>query len=229
MDITGLTQIFATSMYGALALIALWGMYCVSMIWARVAQKRFRNEAQQDAFLDAVEEPLERGDFTEASEICESDPRALPQLAYLAIENREIGYSQVKQLVVERFQRDVLADLDHRISWVNTVIKGAPMVGLLGTVTGMMGAFAKLSAGGENVDAAAMANDISLALITTALGLVIAIPLTFCLNSVNIRIRKMEDLVAVGLTRFMGSLREAIATEAMHELEEIHPVSTSDS
>ncbi|MEW4565671.1 MotA/TolQ/ExbB proton channel family protein [Bremerella sp. JC770] len=227
MDITGLTQIFATSMYGALALIALWGMYCVSMIWARVAQKRFRNEAQQDAFLEAVEEPLERGDFQEASEICESDPRALPQLAYLAIENREIGYSQVKQLVVERFQRDVLADLDHRISWVNTVIKGAPMVGLLGTVTGMMGAFAKLAAA-EKVDAGAMASDISLALITTALGLVIAIPLTFCLNSVNIRIRKMEDLVAVGLTRFMGSLREAIATEAMHDLEEIQPVGTSD-
>ncbi|MBA2114830.1 MotA/TolQ/ExbB proton channel family protein [Bremerella alba] len=226
MDITGLTQIFATSMYGALALIALWGMYCVTMIWARVAQKRFRNEAQQDAFLDAVEEPLERGDFEEASEICESDPRALPQLAYLAIENREIGYSQVKQLVVERFQRDVLADLDHRISWVNTVIKGAPMVGLLGTVTGMMGAFAKLAAA-EKVDAGAMASDISLALITTALGLVIAIPLTFCLNSVNIRIRKMEDLVAVGLTRFMSSLREAIATEAMSELEEIQPVRSS--
>lgn len=226
MDITGLTQIFATSMYGALGLIALWGMYCVATIWARVAQKRFRNEDQQDAFLDAVEEPLERGDFKEASEICESDPRALPQLAYLAIENREIGYSQVKQLVVERFQRDVLADLDHRISWVNTVIKGAPMVGLLGTVTGMMGAFAKLAAA-EKVDAGAMASDISLALITTALGLVIAIPLTFCLNSINIRIRKMEDLVAVGLTRFMGSLREAIATEAMSELEEVHPVSSS--
>ncbi|GAA4421812.1 MULTISPECIES: MotA/TolQ/ExbB proton channel family protein [Bremerella] len=224
MDISGLTNIFATSMYGALALVALWGIYCVTMVWARVAQKRFRSEAQQDAFLEAVEEPLERGDFEEASELCESDPRALPQLAYLAIENREIGYSQVKQLVVERFQRDVLADLDHRISWINTVIKGAPMVGLLGTVTGMMGAFAKLATA-DKVDAGAMANDISLALITTALGLVIAIPLTFALNSINIRIRKMEDLVAVGLTRFMGSLREAIATETMHELEEVGVIS----
>ncbi|PQO25853.1 MotA/TolQ/ExbB proton channel family protein [Blastopirellula marina] len=227
MDITKLTEYFAASMYVALGLIALWGAYCVTMIWVRVAQKRFRSEAQQDAFLDAVEEPLERGDFQEASELCESDPRALPQLAYLAIENREIGYAQVRQLVVERFQRDVLADLDHRISWVNTVIKGAPMVGLLGTVTGMMGAFGKLAAA-EQVKASDMANDISLALVTTALGLVIAIPLTFCLNSVNIRIRKMEDLVAVGLTRFMGSLREAIATEAMSELEEIQPVSTSE-
>ena len=229
MDISGLTSIFATSMYGALALIALWGAYCIVVIWARVAQKRFKNEAQQDAFLEAVEELLAKGDFEEASELCESDPRALPQLAYLAIENREIGYSQVKQLIVERFQRDVLADLDHRISWVNTVIKGAPMVGLLGTVTGMMGAFAKLASAAQ-VEASQMANDISLALITTALGLVIAIPLTFCLNSINIRIRKMEDLVAVGLTRFLGALREAIANETVHELEEIeaHSMATSE-
>ncbi len=218
MDITGLTQIFGTAMYVALGLIALWGAYCVTMIWVRVAQKRFRSEREQELFLDAVEKPLANGRFRDAAEICEEDPRALPQLAYLAIENREIGYSQVKQLVVDRFQRDVLADLDHRISWVNTVIKGAPMVGLLGTVTGMMGAFGKLAAN-EKVEATAMASDISLALITTALGLTIAVPLTFCLASVNIRIRKMEDLVAIGLTRFLSQLREAIAQETVKELE----------
>ena len=218
MDITGLTQIFGTAMYIALGLIALWGAYCVTMIWVRVAQKRFRSEREQELFLDAVEKPLANGRFRDAAEICEEDPRALPQLAYLAIENREIGYSQVKQLVVDRFQRDVLADLDHRISWVNTVIKGAPMVGLLGTVTGMMGAFGKLAAN-EKVEATAMASDISLALITTALGLTIAVPLTFCLASVNIRIRKMEDLVAIGLTRFLSQLREAIAQETVKELE----------
>jgi len=189
------------------------------MVWSRVAQKRFRNEDQQDQFLEAVEEPLLQGDFEEAMELCEADPRAVPQLAFLAIKNRAIGYSQVKQLALDRFERDVLADLEHRISWVNTVIKGAPMVGLLGTVTGMMGAFGKLAAA-DQVDATAMASDISLALITTASGLGIAIPLVFCLASVNVRIRKMEDLVAVGVTRFMAILRKAMAEESMHELEE---------
>lgn len=219
MDISGLTDIVATVIYGALGTIALWGAYCIVVVWSRVAQKRFRNEDQQDQFLEAVEEPLLHGDFEEAMELCEADPRAVPQLAYLAIKNRSIGYSQVKQLALDRFERDVLADLEHRISWVNTVIKGAPMVGLLGTVTGMMGAFGKL-ASAENVDATAMASDISLALITTACGLGIAIPLVFCLASVNVRIRKMEDLVAVGITRFMSVLRQAMAEESMHELEE---------
>jgi len=218
MDITGLTFAFAIAAYVSLGVIALWGAYCVVVTWVRVSQKRFRDEKEQDLFLDAIEDALDDEEFKQASEICESDPRALPQLAYLAIENRAIGYSQVKQLVIERFQRDVLADLDHRISWVNTVIKGAPMVGLLGTVTGMMGAFGKLAAN-ENPEAMTMANDISTALITTALGLTIAIPLTFCLASINIRIRKMEDLVSVGLTRFLGNLREAIANESLREME----------
>jgi biopolymer transport protein ExbB len=219
MDISGLTDIFATMIYGALGAIALWGAYCIVMVWSRVAQKRFRNEDQQDQFLEAVEEPLLLGDFDAAMELCEADPRAVPQLAFLAIKNRAIGYSQVKQLALDRFERDVLADLEHRVSWVNTVIKGAPMVGLLGTVTGMMGAFGKLAAA-DQVDATAMASDISLALITTASGLGIAIPLVFCLASVNVRIRKMEDLVAVGVTRFMAVLRQAMAEESMHELEE---------
>lgn len=219
MDISRLTEIFAVLIYASLALIALWGAYCIVMVWARVAQKRFRNEDQQEQFLEAVEEPLLQGDFDTAMELCDADPRAVPQLAFLAIKNRAIGYSQVKQLALDRFERDVLADLEHRISWVNTVIKGAPMVGLLGTVTGMMGAFGKLAAA-DQVDATAMASDISLALITTASGLGIAIPLVFCLASVNVRIRKMEDLVAVGVTRFMGILRKAMAEESMHELEE---------
>ncbi len=92
-----------------------------------------------------MEEPLARGDFSEAAELCDGDPRAVSQFALIAIKNREIGYAKIKHLVMDRFQRDVLSDLEQRLSWVNTVIKSAPMVGLFGTVMGMMGAFGKLA------------------------------------------------------------------------------------
>ena len=45
--------------------------------------------------------------------------------------------------------------------------------------------------------------------VTTAAGLAIAIPLVMCTASINIRIRKMEDLVGAGLTRFMEVYRQA--------------------
>jgi biopolymer transport protein ExbB/TolQ len=179
------------------------------MVWNRVGQTRFRNEDAQADFLDALDEPLSKGDFDGAGEMCEGDRRAMPQLAQLAIANRSIGYNKVRQLLLDRFQRDVLADLEHRLTWVNTVIKSAPMVGLLGTVIGMMGAFDKLATA-ENVKPDQLAENISVALITTACGLAIAIPLVLCIASINVRIRKMEDLVGVGLTRFLESFRNAL-------------------
>ena len=198
--------ILGSFMYLALALIALWGAFCVVMVWTRVREKRFRNEETQSEFLDAVDKPLTVGDFDTAADVLEGDKRAMSQLAFLAVVNRDIGYSKVRQLLVDRFQRDVLADLEYRLSWVNTVIKSAPMIGLLGTVMGMMGAF-KTLATQENVKPDQLAGDISFALVTTACGLAIAIPLLLATASINVRIRKMEDLVAAGLTRFLDSFR----------------------
>ncbi len=205
-----LTDLAGTVIYVCLALIALWGAFCVVMAWSRVKQKRFRTEEEQQEFLQAVQDPLSRGDFEAANLICAEDQRAICQLAHLAIVNRKIGYARTRQLVMDRFQRDVLADLEHRLSWVNTVIKSAPMIGLLGTVLGMMGAFAKLATA-ETVDPTELAGNIQLALITTACGLSIAIPLVLCTASISIRIRKMEDLVSSGLTQFFETFRDALS------------------
>ena len=128
LDFTTISQYAGNVIYVALALIAVWGAYCVIMVWRRVAQTRFRSEEEQVSFLQSVEETLAAGDFDGATEICESDPRAMPQLAALAIGNRDMGYSKIRALLVERFQRDVLADLEYRLSWVYAVIKTAPMV-----------------------------------------------------------------------------------------------------
>jgi biopolymer transport protein ExbB/TolQ len=163
----------------------------------------------QTEFLDAVDASLSKGRFEEATEICDGDPRAMCQLTCIAITNRRLGFDKVKLLVMDRFQRDILADLEHRLTWVNTVIKSAPMVGLFGTVIGMMGAFDKL-ASAENVKPDQLASDISVALVTTASGLAIAIPLVICVTMINVRIRKMEDLVSAGLTRFLDSFRTVL-------------------
>ncbi|HIF31307.1 MAG: MotA/TolQ/ExbB proton channel family protein [Pirellulaceae bacterium] len=209
MDLGILTGIVAQLAYLALASLALWGAFCIIMIWTRVGQKRFKNEVVQTEFLDAVDASLSKGRFEEATEICDGDPRAMCQLTWVAITHRRLGFDKVKLLVMDRFQRDILADLEHRLTWVNTVIKSAPMVGLFGTVIGMMGAFDKL-ASAENVKPDQLASDISVALVTTASGLAIAIPLVICVTMINVRIRKMEDLVSAGLTRFLDSFRTVL-------------------
>jgi biopolymer transport protein ExbB len=202
-------QYLGYAIYFVIFLIALWGAFCVVMVWSRVRQKQFTSEEQQSEFLQAIEEPLSRGDYDQAAEICDGDRRATCQLTQLAILNRKLGFAKVKQLVADRFQRDVLQDLEYRLSWVYTVIKTAPMIGLLGTVLGMMAAFSKLADPSATVEISKLALDIQFALITTALGLAIAIPLVLCTAYINVSIRKMEDLVSYGVNQFLEIFKEA--------------------
>ncbi len=214
MDLTTITGFLAVLIYMALGLIALWGAFCVIMVWRRVAQVRFRDERDQSEFLDQLDERLRGGDLDAAGQMCDGDLRALPQLVLLAASNRQLGFAKVRDLLVDRFRRDVLADLEYRLTWVETVIKSAPMVGLFGTVIGMMGAFSKLaSQQQEKITPNVLASDISLALITTACGLAIAIPLVLARASVNVRIRQMEDLAGFGLTRFLEMFKAAALSE----------------
>ena len=131
-------------------------------------------------------------------------------LISLGVLNEQLGYAKVKQLLSERFQRDVLEGLERNVSWVATVIKTAPMLGLFGTVIGMIGAFATL-ADAQTADPTKLAKDINVALYTTAIGLSIAIPLVMALNAVNNRIRNLEDLVGTGITRYLEAFKVGLS------------------
>jgi biopolymer transport protein ExbB len=74
---------------------------------------------------------------------------------------------------------DCLHNISRQVRVVESVVQAAPMLGLLGTVLGMIEAFGKVSQGGGAADPTALANGIWIALTTTALGLAIAIPFYF--------------------------------------------------
>ena len=201
------------AVYFFLAVVALWGAFTAILVWRRLALIRFDTEQEQNDFLVKVDEAMAAGDFDAAAQLCEGDERAVAQLVGLGIANRDLGYAKVRALLVDRFQRDVLAEFEHRMSWMNTLIRSAPMLGLYGTVLGMMGGFGQLATGGK-VDQAQLAGNISLALVTTAVGLTVAIPLILAASSIHTRIRRFEDLVGYGLTRFLDSFKMALGETA---------------
>ena len=205
-----LFNMIADATYLALAAVALWGLYCIVVVWNRVGQKRFKTEEEQDQFMDDVEQMIQAGDFDGTIDYCHGDTRALPQIIELAVAHRNLGFKRARKFMMDRFQRDVMSDLDYRLSWVGTVIKAAPMIGLFGTVFGMMGAFQTLATA-ESVEPSKLAGDIRVALVTTASGLAIAIPLMILVANVNIKIAKMEDLVGSGLSRFMDAFKAGLA------------------
>ena len=210
MDASAVFNLVGRASYFALAAVALWGAYFVVLVMTRVNRKRFKTEDAQDAFVESVEVELKRGDFDAVLKACEGQTKALPMMVTFACKNKVFGFNKVRQMTLDRFQRDVIADLDYSIAWIVTVIKTAPMLGLFGTVVGMMGAFGKLS-GTTNVSPSELAGDIRTALDTTAIGLAIAIPLVMAMASIHNRMRQMQDLVGSGLARVLEAYKIGLA------------------
>jgi len=209
MNVNYLAGLLGVACYGFLAINFLWGLFCVILLWRRIGALRFGSEQSQAQFLGTLQGQLEGGDFDAATRLCQSEDRALPQLALAAIENRSLAESQIRQLVAELMQRNILADLEYRLSWVATVIKSGPLLGLFGTVLGMMAAFGRIGTG-EKVQPSQIANEISIALICTAMGLMTAIPFTYMLASLNIRMRILQDSLSSGMTRFLEHFKNAM-------------------
>src|SRR5262245_56701226 len=207
MDFNDMVARAGDACYGFLAINFFWGLYHVIMGFRRVKRFSFRNKQEQAAFLDEIMPLVEGGRYEEAEQKCEDDERALPQLAHMAILNRNLGFEPMRQSVAEVLQRDVLGELEYRTSWIATVIKSGPLLGLFGTVLGMMAAFGRIGTGVQTTPAM-IAKEISIALICTAMGLATAIPFNFFLASITVRVRRLQDSLAAGMVRILDLFKQ---------------------
>jgi biopolymer transport protein ExbB/TolQ len=206
MSVNDLAQRLGDACYGFLALNFFWGLFCVIMAFRRVWQLSFSNRQQQEAFLDDLLPRLDAGQYTTAAELCAASPKALPQLAGVAIENRQLPYESLRQMLSDLLQQDVLGELEYRTGWIATTIKSGPLLGLFGTVLGMMAAFGRIGLG-EKVQPHMIANEISIALICTAMGLATAIPFNFLLSAINIRVRRLQESLSSGLMQVLAHFK----------------------
>jgi biopolymer transport protein ExbB/TolQ len=206
MNVNDLAKMLGDACYIFLALNFVWGLYNIIMGYRRLKELNFSDHEEQAEFVDEVLQNLQAGRYDAVDELCNDDGRALPQLTQLAVANRGLGYDQLRQVVTEVLQREVMADLEYRTNWVATVIKCGPLLGLFGTVLGMMAAFGRIGSG-EQVEPYMIAKEISIALICTAMGLATAIPFNFILASLATRVRNFQDALGAGLMRVLDFLK----------------------
>ena len=127
----------------------------------------------------------------------------------LAVKNRNLDQDKLESWVMDRFQFDVLSDIDSRITWISTLIKASPMLGLIGTVAGMMGAFRTLETAVAEEPTKQLLADIRMALEHTLIGLLITVALLIGMAFINNRIRQLEELAVFGMNRFFDGLRDS--------------------
>lgn len=140
---------------------------------------------------------LEEGDLGSAIETCEATPGPLSNILQAAFNNVSEGFDVIMDSVGAAAEVES-EKLMQRVNYLNLCGQIAPMLGLMGTVTGMVDAFAGLASASGAGKAKMLARSISQALYTTAFGLLISVPailaFTFVRNHASKLILNMESL-----------------------------------
>ena len=146
----------------------------------------------------ALVQHLGAGDFTRAAQLCRESSSRLGRIALAGLDHRQDG-RQVAREAMEESGRVALGSLEAGVGGMSTVAAIAPLLGLLGTVTGMIKVFRDV-AGAANPDISLLARGIWEALITTGAGLTVAIPIYVAYRFIESRIDRCgRELEAASL------------------------------
>jgi biopolymer transport protein ExbB len=131
--------------------------------------------------VEGFEAHIEKKEFQQAYELAKGDDSPLGRVLAAALVKLQIGYEQALEAMRE-VQAEEVMRLEHKISYVSLVGALAPMFGLLGTVSGMVAAFSVIAQSATQPKPAELASGISQALVTTLIGLWLAIPANACFS-----------------------------------------------
>ena len=172
------------TLFGILSLAAL--TVIVWRFWLNYNAKTDLGE-----FIDNFKQTLAKEGRQSALELCEEEPGIIPRLFATVIQNCDQGKVATRNAIANLVELEIVPELNFLLPWMVVLAKLSPMVGLLGTVSGMIMAFGKI-AGATKVNPSDLAGDIGMALFTTAEGLVIAIPLIFAYSMFRERVGHFE-------------------------------------
>jgi biopolymer transport protein ExbB len=213
MDITRIIDAFGYVIYAALAVLAIWGVYNAILLYRSLAKKTL---ADAGPLLERIGTLIRAGKTEAAIAACQEPAywhTALAQLVAVALTNRHRGIAKIKQLLVMEFHTEVIAGMENRLASIATIVRMGPLLGLLGTVASMIGAFGRIG-GSEKVSPNALAADISLALWATGSGLLIATPMMIAGNDIHARLRRLRDRTERQLQDFLEILEASEAAGA---------------
>lgn len=153
--------------------------------------------------IEAFEANLNEKRFQEAFDLAKNDESMLGQMLAAGMQNLQQGYDKALD-AMGQIGEDENMKLEHRLSFLSLVGSIAPMVGLLGTVDGMVQSFMVIAASDTQPKPSKLAEGISMALITTLVGLVLAIPAIIAFNMLKNRLSRLVMETGQAASNLMG-------------------------
>lgn len=160
-----------------------------------------------DSFMNSIRNFIHNGDVDGARKLSKQTNTPLARMIDKGLSRLGRPLSDI-QAAIENEGKLEVARLEKRVSLVATVSSLGPMLGFLGTVTGMVTCFQDMAFAGNNLDIQVLATGMYEAMVTTIGGLVVGIICYFLYNVLVTRINKVVLDIEVRATEFMDLLHE---------------------
>ena len=170
-----------------------------------------KNVLLPDDIADTVRDHVAKEELEQAIDVCEQNDNFLTRVLAFGLSQRNsiMGYYDIEKAVEEAARRES-GRLYRKIEYLAFIANSAPMLGLLGTVTGMISAFNYIAALEGASRSTQLAGAISEALVTTCLGLIVAIPSLFFISMLRNRIDAIMTEAEILTESILSPLKERL-------------------
>lgn len=160
-------------------------------------------------FMNRIRDYIYDGKIDSAVNLCRKTDTPIARMIEKGIERLGRPMGDV-QTAIENVANLEVSKLENGLPFLATIAGGAPMIGFLGTVIGMVRTFMDMSAAGGTVDMALLSSGMYVAMVTTVGGLIVGIPAYFGYNYLVARIEKVVFRMEANSIAFMDILNQPV-------------------
>jgi biopolymer transport protein ExbB len=161
-------------------------------------------------FMNRIRDYIHDGKLENAQTLCASYNNPTARMIEKGIQRIGRPLADINGAIENTGKLEIYA-LEKGLPTLATVAGGAPMIGFLGTVMGMIRAFVDMASAGNNIDVSLLSRGIYTALITTVAGLIVGIVAYFAYNILVARVEKVINKLEVNTTEFLDLLNEPVS------------------
>ncbi|MGL5957387.1 MAG: MotA/TolQ/ExbB proton channel family protein [Phocaeicola sp.] len=191
-----------------MVVLALLSVVCFYIFFERVVSIRKAGK-DDEMFMERIRDYIRTGEVKSAINYCRINNTPSARMIEKGISRMGRPVADV-QAAIENTGNIEVAKLENGLPIMATIAGGAPMIGFLGTVIGMVQAFYEMSNAGNNIDITLLSGGIYAAMITTVGGLVVGIAAMFAYNYLVTRVDKVVGQMESRTMDFMDLLNEPV-------------------
>jgi biopolymer transport protein ExbB len=195
---------------GGWIMIVLAFLFVIAVYIFFERYRTLRNAAKEDInFMNRIKDYIHEGKVESASALCQSTDNPISRMIEKGISRLGRPLNDINT-TIETIGNLEIAKMETGLPTLATISGGAPMIGFLGTVIGMIRAFYDMANAGNNIDVQLLAGGIYTAMVTTVGGLIVGIIAYFAYNYLVARVEKVVHKMEARTTEFMDLLNEPV-------------------